>query len=94
MQRLVTDRIEIVTRSPWNMGIGFVLGGVIGGIHSSTGPRTTAFGHPGAGDSWAFSDPEANLAVAVTLNKMKFESPGTKRALEICYLIREELGVA
>jgi CubicO group peptidase (beta-lactamase class C family) len=94
MQRLVTDKIDIVIGIPVNKGIRFFLGGVIGGIPYPIGPRITAFGHAGAGGSTAFADPEANLAVAVTLNKMKFESPGTNRAIEICDLIREELGVA
>ncbi len=48
----------------------------------------------GAGGSWAFADPEVNLAVGVTLNKMEVELFGPSRALEISDLIREELGVA
>jgi len=46
------------------------------------------------GGSLAFADPEAKLSVAVTLNKTQNEPPGTGRALEICDLIRDELGVA
>jgi CubicO group peptidase (beta-lactamase class C family) len=58
------------------------------------GPRISAFGHSGAGGTIAFADPELNLAVAVTLNKMQFEAPGTGRTLEICDLIRSEIGAS
>ena len=94
MQRLVTDDMDIVIGTPVNRGIGFALGGEINGITGPIGPRKTAFGHGGAGGSIAFADPEANLAVAVTLNKMDFAAPGTGRALEICDLIRTELGIS
>ena len=91
MQRLVTEDMDIVIGRPSNRGIGFGLGGEAGGISGPLGPRRTAFGHGGAGGSIAFADPEANLAVAVTLNKMSFEAPGEGRAQEICDLIRAEL---
>jgi len=60
----------------------------------ATGPRITAFGHPGAGGSVAFADPEVGLSVAVTINKMQNSLPGEGPTIEICRLIREELGVA
>ncbi len=93
MQKLVTDKIDLVIGRPMNKGIGFMLGGARDGIHGPIGPRLTAFGHSGAGGSIAFADPEVGLAIAVTLNKMEFELPGKGRALEICDLIRNELGV-
>lgn len=93
MQKLVTDKIDLVLGRPRNKGIGFMLGGARDGVHGPIGPRMTAFGHSGAGGSEAFADPEADLAVAVTLNKMEFELLGKGRALEICDLIRNELGV-
>jgi len=94
MQRLITDKIDIVNPRPMKKTIGFMLGGTVEGIHGPIGPRITAFGFPGAGGSWAFADPEVNLAVGVTLNKMEVELFGPSRALEISDLIREELGVA
>jgi CubicO group peptidase (beta-lactamase class C family) len=93
MQRLVKEDLDIVIGRPANKGIGFGLGGVVGGITGPMGPRKTAFGHGGAGGSIAFADPEVNLAVVITLNKMEFEPPGGGRAQEICDLIRTELGV-
>jgi CubicO group peptidase (beta-lactamase class C family) len=94
MQRLITNNLDIVLGTSGNRGIGFALGGGINDLPGPIGPRMTAFGHGGAGGSIAFADPEANLAVAVTLNKMAFEAPGTGRALEVCDLIRNELGVS
>jgi CubicO group peptidase (beta-lactamase class C family) len=73
-------------------GIGFFLGGAINGVYGPMGPHTTAFGHSGAGGSIGFADSEAQLAIAVTLNKMEFAAPGQGRAQEICDLIRNELG--
>jgi len=52
------------------------------------GPSERAFGHPGAGGSVGFADPDSGLAVAVTLNKMSYPMPGEGVTLEICDLIR------
>ena len=35
------------------------------------GPSRLAFGHPGAGGSHAFADPENNLAFAYVMNQME-----------------------
>ena len=94
MQRLITGEMDRVILAPVQKGIGFFFGGEAGGIHGPMGPRATAFGHPGAGGSVAFCDPEAGLAVGVTLNKMQMAAPGEGTTLEICDAIREELGVA
>ena len=93
MQRIVTRETDRVLMMPINKGIGFMMGGVEGGIHGPSGPRETAFGHAGAGGSMAFADPEAGLAVALTINKMQYPLPGEGTTLEICDLIRLELGV-
>jgi CubicO group peptidase (beta-lactamase class C family) len=93
MQRLVTDAPDRVLMGwPMRKSIGFFLGGKTNGVHGAMGPRETAFGHPGAGGSIAFADPEAGLSVAVTLNKMYQGLQGEGPALEICELIRNELG--
>ena len=94
MQELVTDQADLVVLGrQTNRGIGFILGGIRDGVHGPIGPRMSAFGHSGSGGSIAFADPEVNLAIAVTLNKMEFELPGKGRSLEICDLIRKELRV-
>ncbi|MBA4181464.1 MAG: hypothetical protein C0506_12810 [Anaerolinea sp.] len=92
MQRLMTAETDRVLGVPVNKGIGFFLGGEQAGIHGPNGPRVTAFGHAGAGGSVAFADPEQRLAVGVTINKMAYPLPGEGTTLEICDLIRKELG--
>lgn len=94
MRELMTDRKDLVIGTPGRKGIGFFLGGEIDGTHGPLGPRESAFGHPGAGGSVAFADPETRLAVAVTLNKMSAPKPGEGATLEICDAIRDELGVS
>ena len=94
MQQLQTADVDVVLGMPTPKSIGFFLGGEAEGIHGPTGPRPTAFGHPGAGGSVGFADPEASLSVGVTLNKMSYPDPGEGVTLEICDLIRSELGVA
>jgi CubicO group peptidase (beta-lactamase class C family) len=95
LSRLMTEDTDIVLGQRSRKSIGFFLGGAINDVLGPMGPRTTAFGHGGAGGSIAFADPEAQLAVAITLNKMEFgEKPGQSRAHEICNTIRTSLGVS
>lgn len=104
--RLVSpERIEILKQTvtnapdrvimgmPLRKGIGYFMGGKVMGVHGAMGPRETAFGHPGAGGSIAFADPEVNLAVAVTINKMMSTLQAEGPVFEICELIRNELGL-
>jgi CubicO group peptidase (beta-lactamase class C family) len=93
MQALQTDAVDIVLGAPLRKSAGFFLGNEVNGVHGPMGPRKTAFGHPGAGGSIAFCDPDVNLSIAVTLNKMQTAGPGLPNVtLEICDLIREDLG--
>jgi CubicO group peptidase (beta-lactamase class C family) len=92
MQRLMTDEPDRVIIAPIRKSIGYFMGGLTNGIHGPMGPRETAFGHPGAGGAIAFADPDARLSIAVIHNKMANEGPGQGTALEICDLIRRELG--
>jgi CubicO group peptidase (beta-lactamase class C family) len=93
MGKCVVDSVDRVIMMPLRKGIGFFLGGKINGQHGATGPRESAFGHPGAGGSIAFADPEAGLGVAVTINKMQSTLQAEGPTFEICELIRNELGV-
>lgn len=84
---------KVLFGMPFRRGIGYILGGKLGGIHGPMGPRESAFGHDGAGGSIAFADPDVGLSVAVTLNKMHYALPGEGPTFEICELVRTELGL-
>ncbi len=92
MQKLVIAEPDRVIVAPIRKSTGYFLGGITDGIHGPMGPRETAFGHPGAGGAVAFADPEGGLAIAVIHNKMANEGPGQGTSLEICDLVRRELG--
>jgi CubicO group peptidase (beta-lactamase class C family) len=94
MQRLMTNEPDRVIIAPIRKSIGYFMGGLTNGIAGPMGPRESAFGHPGAGGATAFADPQVGLAIAVIHNKMANEGPGQGTSLEICDLIRRELGVA
>jgi CubicO group peptidase (beta-lactamase class C family) len=93
MNQCLTDEPDRVIMMRLRKGIGFFLGGKINGQHGAMGPRESAFGHPGAGGSIAFADPEVGLGVAVTINKMQSTLQAEGPTYEICELIRNELGV-
>jgi CubicO group peptidase (beta-lactamase class C family) len=94
MSSIQIEQPDRVIFMPVPKSIGFFNGGAWAmGQVGATGPRRTAFGHPGAGGSIAFADPEAGLGVAVTINKMQNSLQGEGPTEAICRLIREELGV-
>ncbi|GIW14937.1 MAG: hypothetical protein KatS3mg063_0790 [Tepidiforma sp.] len=93
MSAIQTEAPDRVLVMPMVKSIGFFNGGVLMGQHGAMGPRKAAFGHPGAGGSIAFADPEVGLAVAVTINKMQTTLQAEGPTFEICELIRTELGL-
>jgi CubicO group peptidase (beta-lactamase class C family) len=97
MYRLQTESPDRVIPGalPIPKGIGYWLGGAWapGGAPSFMGGRRTAFGHPGAGGSAAWADPEVGLSVAVTLNKMQPDMLGGGIAFQVGDLIRRGLGL-
>ncbi len=94
MQRLMTNQPDrVIMGMPMRKSIGYFMGGKMQGVHGAMGPREGAFGHPGAGGSIAFADPDVGLSMAVTINKMYQGMNGEGPAFELCELIRNELGV-
>ena len=47
------------------------------------GPSRLAFGHPGAGGSHAFADPENNLAFAYVMNQMEQQILPNEKSLRL-----------
>jgi CubicO group peptidase (beta-lactamase class C family) len=95
MTTVQVDAPDRVIMMPIAKSIGFFNGGQMPtGAHGATGPRATAFGHPGAGGSIAFADPEVGLSIAVTINKMQTTLQAEGPTFEVCELIRNELGVS
>jgi len=89
MQKQMTWSDDLIT-GPGRKSIGYFLGSP----SEIYGPRSTAFGHGGAGGSTGFADPDVGLSIGITLNKMDFpRSRDMNRTLQICDLIRNELGV-
>ena len=89
MQKQMTWSDDLIS-GPGRKSIGFFLGGP----NEIYGPRETAFGHGGSGGSTGFADPDVGLSIGITLNKMEFPlSRDENRTLQICDLIRDELGV-
>jgi CubicO group peptidase (beta-lactamase class C family) len=94
MSEVQLDWPDRVIMMPLRKSLGFFNGGaMMNGPHGAMGPRATAFGHPGAGGSIAFADPETGLGVAVTINKMQSTLQAEGPTFELCELIRNELGV-
>lgn len=52
-------------------------------LRQTFGPSLQAFGHPGAGGSLAFADPEAGLGFAYVMNQMEVGALPRRRALAL-----------
>ena len=87
--RLQTDDVDLAIQQPVRKALGYFQSGAI----SAMGPRTSAFGHPGAGGAIGFADPEHEFAFALTKSSLVAGSePGTSAAEVIGALVRRELG--
>lgn len=86
---LQTNDVDANLERPINKGLGYFLGG--GG---DLGPRITAFGHPGAGGSIAFADPEAGLSVGFAKTLLTAHAdPASSHTRRVTDCVRRALGV-
>lgn len=69
-------RPDLVLVLPMNWRLGFMGGG---GMLAIAGPNDEAFGHAGYGGSVALADPKAELAIAVTLDRLELNLLGGDR---------------
>jgi CubicO group peptidase (beta-lactamase class C family) len=95
---LQSDETDAVIGTPYRRGLGYWLGGEppagVPGAGSAMGRNPHAFGHPGAGGSVGWADPDARLAVAIVRNRMRGAPTGDwNPILTIAETIRTELGV-
>jgi len=72
--RVVSRGPDMVILLETCFGLGFSLPPMLA---PGVGPR--AFGHPGAGGSLAFADPESGVAFAYVMNRMSFDAGGDPR---------------
>jgi CubicO group peptidase (beta-lactamase class C family) len=75
---------------------GWILGEVarrIGGQLSTFGSRPAAFGHPGAGGSIGFADPEYHFAFAIVKTRMVEALPSESAAYLVATETRRALGI-
>ncbi|HCV00143.1 MAG TPA: serine hydrolase [Dehalococcoidia bacterium] len=86
---LQTDDLDLAIQQPVRKALGYFQSGPI----SAMGPRTTTFGHPGAGGAIGFADPEHGFAFALTKSSLVAGAePGGSAVEVIGALVRRELG--
>jgi CubicO group peptidase (beta-lactamase class C family) len=83
MEKTLTDREDEVICRPVAFSAGMMKDATEGGggrkVRALFGPSLRAFGHPGAGGSLAFGDPEHGVAFAYVMNQMELGVlPGEK----------------
>lgn len=66
--------------------------GFLRNIHEAYGPNHTSFGHSGWGGSFAYADPDANIGVAYTMNRMGTDLIGDPRNVALISAIYQALG--
>ena len=81
-----SDGPDKVIMYPMRFGLGFILPPGLG----STGPR--AFGHPGAGGSLGFADPDVGLGFGYVMNRMELGPSAPARASALVAAVYDCLG--
>ena len=74
MSEIVSQGDDVVTLEHTAFSCGFMLDPILANrlkLHSVFGPSLRAFGHPGAGGSHAFADPENGISFAYVMNQME-----------------------
>jgi CubicO group peptidase (beta-lactamase class C family) len=70
MTTTISDGLDRVFEIPTAFSAGFMKDSAR--VHRKIfGPSTNAFGHPGAGGSHAFADPESKISFAYVMNQME-----------------------
>jgi CubicO group peptidase (beta-lactamase class C family) len=78
---------DAVLGFPTRFGVGFMVPPML-----SLAAAPTAFGHPGAGGSLGFTDPEAELGFGYVMNQMALGAIGDQRAYRLVEAVYASLG--
>src|SRR5262249_14450591 len=81
------DGPDAVLGIPTRFGVGFMLPPIL-----SPFAAPTALGHPGAGGSLGFADPEAELGFGYVMNQMQLGTTGDPRSARLLQAAYESLG--
>jgi CubicO group peptidase (beta-lactamase class C family) len=76
---------EVLLKMPMRFGLGFFLTQKL----IPLGPNPRSFGHPGAGGSIAFADPDARLGFAYVMNQMQQGLTGDARGFGLIHALYE-----
>lgn len=80
MTTTLADGVDRVLELPTAFSAGFMKQSA---RESIFGPSATAFGHPGAGGSHAFADPENNVSFAYVMNQMQQSVVPNEKSLRV-----------
>jgi CubicO group peptidase (beta-lactamase class C family) len=96
MRTLQSDAIDEVIGQPYRRGLGYWLGGEPLNSNSAIfGSNPGALGHPGAGGSIGWADPDTGLAAAILKNRMLAPAtPADNPLVAIAAAIRKACGLA
>jgi CubicO group peptidase (beta-lactamase class C family) len=78
---------EVLSPLPTRFGLGFMLTQTL----IPFGPNPRSFGHPGAGGSIAFADPDARLGFGYVMNQMQMGLGGDARGFRLIAEVYEAL---
>jgi CubicO group peptidase (beta-lactamase class C family) len=82
MTKTLSDGMDCVFQIPTAFSAGFMQNSQ-DAARRMFGPSTTSFGHPGAGGSHAFADPENKIAFAYVMNQMEQSVLPSEKSLRL-----------
>jgi CubicO group peptidase (beta-lactamase class C family) len=82
MTTMLADGVDCVFQLPTAFSAGFMKDSR-DAARRMFGPSPNAFGHPGAGGSYAFADPENKIAFAYVMNQMEQSLLPTEKSLRL-----------
>ena len=92
MTDTLTSRLDCVFGIPTAFSAGFMKD-PLDASRRIFGPSRLAFGHPGAGGSHAFADPENNLSFAYVMNQMEQQLLPNEKSLRLIDALYQELSL-